>query len=399
MGCMKISNYSKRPFSIGKKIILIVFCSLFLSLQIFAAPGRLDLKFPNLLANGANVTAIEIQPEGKILVAGKFTTRGAVLRKDMARLNSDGSIDATFSIGSGTDDVSLIRFIKLQTDTKIIIAGYINKINETFVRSIVRLNVNGSVDTTFQLSGIDVTFVYDLDIQTDGKILISASNLIGSSFVTRLKMDGSNDQGIGQSLFRDNSGGSGYRVSFVPTENKILVGGRFTYTVNQTQYNNLARLNLDGTIDTTFTANVTNSVYDLSVNTRPLANGKILVWGKFDTVNGATRRNIAILNNDGSLDTSFNPATNGAETILSVAVQTDGKIIIAGSNFKFNTFVRGNIARLNANGSVDGSFNQGRGANGAVKTVKIRSNNKLLIGGDFFRYHTFLRSGLAQINL
>jgi len=122
--------------------------------------------------------------------------------------------------------------------------------------------------------------------------------------------------------------------------------------------------------------------------------------GKFDTVNGTTRRNIAVLNSNGTLDTTFNPATGGAETIQSVAVQTDGKIVIGGTNFALNSAVRGNVARLNANGTADTTFNQGKGTKGgAVQALKIRSNNKLLIGGAFFRYHIFPRSGLAQINL
>jgi len=313
----------------------------------------------------------------------------------MIRLNTDGTLDSTFGIGTGTSQPSLIRFIKVQPDGKILVAGYITQLNGVFGRSIRRLNQDGSEDTTFNQSGIDVVFVNSLDIQSDGKILIAAMNLAGFTFVTRLKTDGSNDQGVGQPLLFN-----GYTVTYLPAENKILIGGRFNYTVNQTQYQNLAKLNIDGTIDTTFTASITNSAFDLTVKTTPLAVGKILVWGKFDTVNGTTRRNIAVLNSNGSLDTTFNPATSGAETILSVAVQSDGKIIIGGNNFRYNTPVRGNVARLNADGTVDQTFNQGRGiGGGGVRALKIRSNTRLLIGGTFYRYHIFPHNGLAQINL
>ncbi len=378
----------------NKKIIIIAFCVFILSSQIYAAPGKLDLSFPQVLASGANVRAIEMQANGKILVAGEFTTRGAVLRNDMIRLNTDGTLDSTFSIGTGTSQPSRINFIKVQPDGKILIAGYITQLNEVYGRSIRRLNQEGSEDTTFNQSGIDVVFVFSLDIQSDGKILIAAMNLAGFTFVTRLKNDGSNDQGVGQPLYFN-----GAAVTYLPAENKILIGGRFTYTVNQTQYQNLVKLNVDGTIDQTFTASVINSDFDLRVKTTPLASGKILVWGKFDSINGTTRRNIAVLNSNGSLDTTFNPATTGAETISAVAVQANGKIIIGGTNFTFNTLLRGNVARLNADGTTDKTFNQGRGANGDVNSMIIRNNNKLLIGGTFFRYHIFPRSGLAQVNL
>jgi len=392
-------NCKKIIFLTGGKLIFVAFCSFLAAGQIFANPGRLDFTFQNILEDGANVTAIEIQPDGKILVAGKFNTRGAVLRRDVVRLNSDGFPDTTFDVGSGTGSNGFIRFMKLQTDGKIIVAGNFSQINGEFRPAIVRLNTNGSIDTTFNVSGINVSFVNDLDIQSDGKILISATNATGLSFVTRLNTNGANEPSIGVPLFSGSPGGFGYRVSFVPTENKILVGGNFNYTVNQTQYRNLARLNLDGTIDSTFTANVTNTTFDLMVNTKLIGNGKILVWGKFDTVNGVTRRNLAILNTDGSLDASFNPATIGTEIFISVAVQTNGKIIVGGSNFTFNTFLRGNVARLNADGTVDTTFNQGKGANGEVRAVKIRNENKLLIGGTFFRYHGVPRRGLAQIDL
>lgn len=383
----------------GAKVIFAAFCSFLAAVQIFANPGRLDFAFQSILADGANVTAIEIQTDGKILTAGKFNTRGAVLRRDVARLNSDGSLDTTFDFGSGTGDNGFIRFMKLQADGKIIVAGNFSRINGEFRPPIVRLNTNGSIDTTFNLSGINVSFVNDLDIQSDGKILISAMNAVGTSFVTRLNTDGSSDQVNNVPFFISPGNGNGYRVSFVPAENKILVGGNFTYTVNQTQYRNLARFNLDGTIDSTFTANVTNTTFDLMVNAKPLGSGKILVWGRFDTVNGVTRRNLAILNTDGSLDASFNPATIGTEIFISVAVQANGKIIVGGSNFTFNTFLRGNVARINADGTIDTTFNQGKGANDDVRAVKIRDENKLLIGGTFFRYNGVPRRGLAQIHL
>jgi len=380
-----------------KKTSFLIFCFLFLASHAHAHPGRLDLVFLQALAAGADVSAIEIQPDGKIVAAGRFTTIGPVSRKDVVRLNTDGSIDPSFNAGSGANNGDIF-VMKLQADGKILIGGSFNNINGVFIRALARLNTDGSLDTSFEISGIDVTFTFDIDIQTDGKILISASNLMGSFFVTRLSANGLNESGHGVPLFRP--GGSGFRISAGQAKNRILVGGLFSYAVNGTTFENLARINSNGSIDPTFTANITNSsTFDIRVNVRSLAGGKILIFGKFNTVNRVTRRNLAILNSDGSLDATFNPATSGPETILTAAVQTDGKIIIGGRDFMFNNPLRGNIARLNSDGSVDRTFNQGRGANGTVKTVKIRNNNKILIGGAFFRYHVYPRAGLAQINL
>lgn len=384
---MNILNFlTKNFFSPDKNFFLTAFCVLFLAWQVYAAPGRLDLKYPQILASGANVTAIATQTDGKILIAGEFVTRGAVVREDMIRLNTDGSLDTTFNIGIGTTSPNSIKFIKIQPDGKILIAGYFGQIGGTNARSIARLNTNGSVDTTFNLSGIDVVFVRDLDIQTDGKILISATNLIGTSFITRLNYDGTNEPGIGQILYNNQT--FGLRLTYLPAENKIMVGGR-----------QLARLNINGGTDMAFSANITSPDFNALIIPRLLANGKYLVFGHFDTVNGVARRNIAVLNSDGTLDTSFNPATTGAEYINDAVEQTNGKILIGGTLFALNSPLKGNLARLNADGTIDKTFNQGRGASGDINALKILSPNSLLIGGSFLRYHIFPRGGLAKVSL
>jgi len=396
---MKISNYSKHNFYIGKKIILIIFCSLFLSLQIFAAPGRLDLRFPQVLEKGADVRAIEIQPDGKILVAGYFTTRGAIFRRDVVRLNSDGSLDAGFNFDSAALSFNLILCLKLQPDGKILVGG-VSRGNYNSPRAIVRLNADGSLDTSFNISGIPAYEVVDIALQNDGKILILQYGFNGGSYTTRLYSDGSVEKVNDVPFFLNHEQGLEMQVLFLPIENKILLTGQFSYIINQTVYKGVARYNLDGTIDPTFTANVTTTTPYLNVRATLLTSGKILVWGSFEAVNGVSRRNIAILNSDGSLDTSFNPAID-VDQINAAAVQANGKIIV--STYARNPFGRGNIARLNANGTIDNTFYSGRGAKGTVvvkvRVLKILNNNKLLIGGDFFRYHIFPRSGLAQINL
>lgn len=386
---MNIKKKIQAIFSFDLKIILTFVIGFLLSVQIYAQPGRLDLNFPQHLAAGANVTAIERQNTSRVLVAGKFTTRGAVVRRDIIRLHADGSLDSTFNLGSGTDEFGLIRFMKLDADAKIIVAGDFNRINGVSRNKIARLDADGNVDPTFNLSGIDVTFINDLDVQTDGKILISASNLLGTSFVARLNNNGSLDASFNFPFFGGSN--SNFKVAFAPLLNKIYVGGNFL--------TGLALLNLDGSVDTAFNATVSSSQPGRTVDVE-IFNGRILVWGKFDTVNGAARRNLAVLTFGGSLDQSFNPATRGTENILSVAAQTNGKIIIGGSNFGSDTFLRGNVARLNANGTIDTTFNQGKGASGGeVRALSFFSGTKLLVGGTFFRYHIFPRSGLAQINL
>jgi len=366
-------------------------CLLLPASILYGAPGRIDIAFPHFLNADAVVNAIEIQPDGKILIAGPFSTFGVKRRSGIARLNADGSLDETFDTGG--IGVGEITKIKLQPDGKILIGGSFHKIGDTFHGPIARLNTDGSVDTSFAVSGIDVTFVFDIDLQQDGKILISASNLIGASFVARLLQNGANDGGIGQQFF--SASGFGYSVADVPGAGKILIGGNFALG----NAKGLVRVSSAGGVDITFNASVTSTAFGTVVHPRPLPSGKLYIYGNFDSVNGATRVAIARLENDGTIDTFFNPATSGIAAINDIAIQPDGKIIIAGRGFPTNVFPRGNIARLNPDGSLDQTFYVGRGANNDIKAVRLQGTTKLLVGGAFTRFQNLPRSGLVRLNL
>jgi uncharacterized delta-60 repeat protein len=358
-----------------------------------ARGGRLDVTFPQLMADGANVTAIEMQPDGKMIVAGKFTTVGPVVRHDVIRLNSDGTLDQTFDAGTGINNTGLVLAIAVQPDGKILAAGQFNMFNGVFRNALVRLNTNGSVDDSMAISGIDITYAYDVDTQPDGKIYVGATNLNGSSFIARLLPNGANDGGIGQQFF-STPGGASYRFSYLVGENKLVVGAQLFGGPNQGV---LLKVLSTGGVDPNFNLPLTvASPGSLMVDSLPLANGKFLVWGRFDSIGRVPRRNIAIVNADASVDTTFKPTATGTETILAARVQADGKIMIGGRDFAPNGALAGNLARLNPDGSVDQTFDSRRGANSPVRSLQI-VGARLFAGGDFFRYDRFPRAGLIRI--
>ncbi|HRX81642.1 MAG TPA: delta-60 repeat domain-containing protein, partial [Pirellulaceae bacterium] len=134
-----------------------------------------------------------------------------------------------------------------------------------------------------------------------------------------------------------------------------------------------ARTPLDGTGDDIGI----NSAVDLSFNPGAGTNGRVdfvalqadgkaLIGGTFTTVDGVSRNNIARLNPDGSLDNTFTPGTGTNGPVLSVALQADGRILIAGDFTAVNGVLRNDIARLNSDGSVDTTFNPGSGTNGSI---------------------------------
>src|ERR1043166_6590505 len=304
--------------------------------------GKILVSASNLIGSSfiarlnANITAVEMQADGKLLVAGKFTTVGAIIRKDIARLNTDGSVDPAFNSGTGSDNIGMILAMKIQPDGKVVVCGSFNTINGTPHNAVARLNPDGSVDAGFGVSGLDITFAYDMDLQPDGKILVSASNLIGSSFIARLNSNGANDGGTGQSFFSVPPSYE-YRVSFLTSENQILV----TYRMSAPNSNriNIVKVSVTGGQDMSFSAAVFGDPSDIQASARAFLAGKVLVWGRFNTANQTARNNVAVLNSDGTTDMSFDPMTSASGTILAAAVQSDGKVLLAGRDFAVNTFI------------------------------------------------------------
>jgi uncharacterized delta-60 repeat protein len=125
--------------------------------------------------------------------------------------------------------------------------------------------------------------------------------------------------------------------------------------------------------------------------------GKILIGGNFTIVKGTNRNGIARLNADGSLDSSFNPGSGANALVDSIVVQPDGKVLIGGDFIAFNGTPRNRIARLNANGSLDSSFNPGTGADGSVRSIALQSDGHVVIGGDFNTVNGVVRPRVARL--
>ncbi|MCA3067815.1 MAG: delta-60 repeat domain-containing protein, partial [Rhodocyclaceae bacterium] len=178
-------------------------------------------------------------------------------------------------------------------------------------------------------------------------------------------------------------------------DGKVLIGGSFT-TYNGTSRNSIARLNADGTLDNTFNpgTGANSEVYSLALQ----PDGKVLIGGSFTTYNGTSRNYIARLNADGTLDNTFNPGTGANSRVRTLALQPDGKVIIGGRFTTYNGTSRDYIARLNADGTLDNTFNPGTGANDQVQTLALQPDGKVIIGGDFTSYNGTSRNRIARLN-
>jgi len=344
------------------------------------ASGAIDQTFQVQIGTRGTIGDIAVQPDGKILVAGVFSTASGAVRVSLARFNADGSADTTFDAGFFNPSADPIVFaVTLQPDGKILVGGRFG---------LIRLNADGSNDTSFN-SNVGSSFIYDVALQPDGKIIAVGSFQVSGGFVRNIARF--NENGALDTSFQSLVGSEARKVVIQP-DGKLVIGGAFT-TINGFSRGRVARLNADGTVDTAFNplGGANDTVQDLDVQ----ADGKVIIGGFFTNVNGTAKNYLARLNVDGTLDTAFNPSVNA--NLAAVKIQTDGKILIGGNFGIVNGAARNGVARLNADGSLDSSFNVGAGTNGSVYTLAIQPDNRILVGGIFTRYNNIPKLAIVRL--
>ena len=370
--------------------------------------GSLDTNFHPTLPVGYALWCARPQGDGKIIVGGQFEMAGGQGRNGIARLNADGSVDASFGSGlSGTAGgafpfAGVVFCLAIQPDGKPVIGGEFTHVNGDQRRRVARLNTDGATDASFKTlrSGVGGPnpVVYAVASQADGKVIIGGefNTVHGAprSRIARLNGDGSLD-----TRFATGLAGADYSVLCLALQGdgKVLVGGNFT-RMHGLERPCIARLHRDGSLDTTFATHVDGWP---TFNVRALAwstNGKAMIGGQFDT----PRNHVARLNPSGASDIMFGhglPGVGGV-AVNAVATQNDGKVIIGGDFTTVNGVARRGIARLNADGSLDVSF--GNGLSGAadrpVHAVAIQADGKVLIGGEFTTVNDMPRIGFARLN-
>ncbi|MFP9100387.1 fibronectin type III domain-containing protein, partial [Flavobacterium sp. RHBU_24] len=362
------------------------------------ADGSLDSTFVPGTGGNNYVQAVAVQADGKILAGGLFTMFNGFSANRIVRLASSGDVDDTFTTNTGAS--AIVRAIAIQNDNKILIAGDFTTYNGTTRNRIARLTTTGTLDTTFAPASGANSAIYSVNLQTDGKILIGGSfttfNGTSRKSAARINTDGSLD-----TTFTVGTGGNDIvRYIMAQTDGKILVGGNFTYFSGIVNAHRLARLLSNGVVDTAFTTGSGYGPADAVYSIVQRADGKLVVTGAFVNYNIKKRDCVAAINTDGSLDLGFNniSGVGSGNYLEEVALQPDGKILLAGSITQYNEVPYNRIVRTNSDGSIDTSFNIGTGADGSIGVVVVQPNGKILIGGDFTHFNGVSRNKIARLN-
>jgi len=372
----------------------------------FAQASLFDSTFK--VGNGANgiVYGIVVQDDGRIVVGGEFTQIAGQARTNLARLNSDGQLDASFPQGT---DGAVYRLLK-QPDGKILVGGTFTNLQGVARQRIGRILTNGVVDSGFD-AGTNIASglaVIALACQSDGKVLAAPFNPtnFNFSFLNRFNSEGQLDASFVQTnLFQ----GWLARVICPRTNGSILIGGGFK-EVNATASPGatapspgLALLRANGELDTSFVSPLysESNLFPGNFNKQSdifsvvlLTDGSLLIGGKFWQRDTTNRFAVAKLTPALAWDVSFQPDVfdplNGDIQLGSVSAlfqQPDGKIVLGGHFQEVGGYWRRNIVRLDSLGKVDPCFDPGIGLGDfggfSVLALARQADDKVLVGGNF----------------
>jgi uncharacterized delta-60 repeat protein/uncharacterized repeat protein (TIGR01451 family) len=294
-----------------------------------------------------------------------------------------------------------VHALALQADGKLLAGGDFTAANGLARNRLARWNTDASLDEKF--SSISPSAgpngsVLALACQTDQRIVVGGQftqvNSVNRNYLARLNLDGSLDSSFNPGSGPDNSVFA-VAETFVGTARKLLIGGAFL-NFNSTPRSTIARINDDGSLDTTFNtgAGANGSVFAIALQ----PDGKAIIGGDFTAVNGFVRNHIARLYADGSLDLGFDPGVGPSDSVRAIAVQLDGNILIGGLFTQVGTNQLNHIARLTNRGQVDKGFTPGLGANDVVSAIALEPDTRIVLGGQFTLCNGVTRGRLTRLN-
>jgi uncharacterized delta-60 repeat protein len=336
----------------------------------------------SVLGQSTPVLAVALQPDGKAIVGGSFTKFDGVNRNRLIRLNTDGSVDTSFNAFIMNGEV---RTILVLPDGKILVGGTFTAIRvnvsattDTTRNRLARFNSDGSLDTTLasNVNG-DVRVLVP---QTDGKIMMGGSfttvSGVGVSRLARLDSNAALDTSFSSPDIRNGE------VRAIIPENtdadpemeSYVIGGSFTDIRGSTR-NRLARINSNASLDA-FNPNANNVVFDML----RLPSGKILVGGAFTLfVDAIARTRLAVLNVDGTVDETFGQEVNGE--VRDLHLEPSGNVLVAGVFTQLGDFERRGLGRVLGDGTVDATY--APEPDNEVRAMVTLADGKLLVGGIF----------------
>jgi LPXTG-motif cell wall-anchored protein len=316
-------------------------------------------------------------------------------------LNDDGSPNAAFNdnLGSGLGGTANVTTVASDGDGWLI-GGQFSSLNGVPVQNVIRLNADGTLDTSFtdNIGAAFTAYVHTIKPDGEGGWLVGGQFSVGGSHLLRLAGDGTLDTGFSAAVGARIP--SGFHVYDTAGDGAgWLVGTNLQGSLGVPLY----KFDRTGAPDEAFMANAAGSGFNGPV--RSVAHDTVgdgwLVGGAFTTANGVSVGRLLRLNDDGTRDTAFGAELgSGFNGSVQVVVPDGDGWLVGGSFFSLggqpNTSA---LVRLHADGSLDTSFARGLGdgPNSTVHDVVVESSGRILLGGDFGSIDGHARNGLAAL--
>jgi uncharacterized delta-60 repeat protein len=338
-----------------------------------------------------------IQPDDKVVVAGRFSDINGLPARGLIRLNADGSLDKDFltALGLGPSDNSNIYRIVRQPDGKIVIVGDFTSVDDQPRNRVARLNPDGSLDTGFDPGGGPESTVFTAAVLSDGRIVLGGQFFrvsgVVSPHIAMLRSDGS----IDTTFAITNGFNSDIYDLAVQSGDRLLVGGNFTQFENQSA-NHLVRLTTNGLLDASFNPGG-EGPNDWVQRTAELPDGHLFCVGQFNQYNSTPGRAV-LLDANGLPSPAFTNTFALNNRIMSFAPDPTGGFIVGGFFNFFGDTPAQYLARFKSDGSLDSSFSTTNAANRPVWAVARQNNGVLFVGGQFSTWGSSFQERLVALN-
>jgi uncharacterized delta-60 repeat protein len=351
-----------------------------------AARGQAGSGDPNFLVGQAannTVRNISVDSNDRIYITGEFTQFKGGTAMRTVRLLPNGLVDATW-VGSANGGVDgPVRGSALQSNKRLLIGGLFNQVQGTARKNLARLDSNGALDPSFTVGLGPNNEVTDIS-EANGRIGISGyfSQYNGTAVPTFAVL---NSSGSLDPAFSYPTNGVVSRCILVRPNQQVYLGGSFTF-FGSTAVGRLVRLLPNGQMDPTFqVGSGFNGPVDVLYE-QP--DGKLLVGGSFTSYQGAPVGRIARLLPNGSLDPTWVVGVGASSTVRALSMDSQGRILVGGQFLYFNGSYVLYVTRLMPNGTLDNTFSTGMGLNGTVEALAHQSDGKMLVGGNFTLFQT-----------
>lgn len=266
--------------------------------------GLMDSSYQSGFGASGPVRATALYANDDLIIGGLFSSYNGVARGNIARVNMNGILDTTFAKGVGANNEITAAY--LQRDGNILISGFFSKYNNVNVNGFTRLTSSGELDTTFKIGTGPNSSPNDFAQQSNNKLILVGAflNYNGTprSKIVRINLDGSLD-----TTFKNNAISGGIQKVYILNNDEIILTGGFT-NIDGITKTGIAKLSKDGKLDTSFKAFILGTVRAIHQQ----RDGKIIVAGDFTNVNGVVVQRLVRLNANGTLDQSSYAGLNGS---------------------------------------------------------------------------------------